>query len=169
MKKEEEEKKEKESDLYRLHLLRDKKSKSIAGDIPGDRTVFSITNDVLNDEGKDPVSVKLVKYTSHPHFSYFRGEDDELAKYTLAEETILALRNLAHGRQNDEEEEKVESEVSSELPYVRDSFALDYDPDHYDPENFFSSHVGSSSNLNRQALSQVSGTFSKTSGMRRNK
>jgi hypothetical protein len=37
----------KEDDLIRLHILRNKKGKSIAGEVPGDRHVFKIENDAI--------------------------------------------------------------------------------------------------------------------------
>jgi hypothetical protein len=61
---------------WRLQILKNKKGKSIAGEIPGDKNVFIIENDITGEENKEPVNIKLVKYISHPSFTYFRGDDD---------------------------------------------------------------------------------------------
>ena len=96
----------KEQELNRLHILRDKKGKSIAGEVPGDKHLFEVENDVIEEEKKDPVDIKKIRFRSHDHFTYFRGADDNLAKYTIMEEEILALREIAARKKQEIEEAK---------------------------------------------------------------
>lgn len=69
----------KELEIKLLYILRNKKGKSIAGEVIGDKHEFVVENDVIDSENWETVDIKLVKYNSHKNFAYFRGEEDNMA------------------------------------------------------------------------------------------
>ena len=86
-----------------LKVLTEKKAKSIAGEIPDDKNAFDIANDATGEENRDRVNIKLIRYLSHPSFTYFRGDDDNLTKITLKDEELKALREIAERRKQEKE------------------------------------------------------------------
>jgi hypothetical protein len=101
-----------------LHILRERKSHSIAGEV--NKNEFKFEND------EDKIDIKLERFYSMKHFHYFRGEDDELNKFSIMDEDMVALREIADKKK----QEMNEIEVESVIENVRDSFAMDYNPDY---------------------------------------
>jgi len=77
-----------------LNILRERKGKSIAGDDPSTSRAFRIENDVIGSE-QDHYSMQMVKFSSAKDLTYFRGKDDELAKFDVKEEEIIAMKLIA--------------------------------------------------------------------------
>lgn len=44
--------------------MKDRKSKSIAGEVINDKFVFKVENDVTGEENKEPVDIKLIRFNS---------------------------------------------------------------------------------------------------------
>ena len=80
-------------------MLTLKKGKSIAGEVPGDKHKFIISNDVLREaqEVNNEFSMKMVTYLSHKNFTFFRPENWQSKEETITinEEQIKQMRDYA--------------------------------------------------------------------------
>ena len=117
--------------------------------------------------------MKTVKFGSMQNLTYFRGKDDELAKLSLMEEELQALREIAEKKKKEKLEESIEKEEedensvveenkepseeeSEELLPQRDSFCLDYIPG-FNPEHPNNSDQ-EMEGLNKDALKRLDGS-----------
>jgi hypothetical protein len=86
-----------------LNILINKKSKSIAGEIPGDKTLFKLDNEVVEDLVyiNKEFDIKLVKYASHKNLTYFRNNEWDSAKQelaTISEDQLNSIKAYAQLR-----------------------------------------------------------------------